>query len=93
LPAPSQRGSATTGRSTAARLATDWHERRLARLVRRVETRLPFAGFPHASAVVAEGCRAFADDERFRRRLAALLLGDLVGRDALDAVRAAFLAA
>jgi len=78
---------------TAARLVTDWHVRRLARLVQRIEAQLPFAGFPRASAVVADGCRAFETDERFRSQLAALLLGDLVGRDALDAVGAAFLAA
>jgi SEC-C motif len=76
--------------ASAARLQTDWHRRRLARLVRRVERQLPFDGFPRANAAVRSGCEAFADDEQVRRRLGAMLLGDLIGRDQLDALRDQF---
>jgi hypothetical protein len=79
--------------ATAARLQTDWHRRRLARLVRRVQRQLPFDGFPRASAAVLSGCEAFAVDEQARRRLGAMLLGDLIGRDELEAMRAMLFAA
>jgi SEC-C motif-containing protein len=62
----------------AARRSTDWHRRRLARLVRRVERQLPFARLPRASAAVAAGCAEFAADEHARRRLAAMLLSDVI---------------
>ncbi len=73
--------------ATAARLATDWHRRRLTRLVARVELQLPFAGLPKASASVGRGCERFAADNATRSRLAAVLLGDMVGLDQFDALR------
>ena len=76
----------------AARRTTDWHGRRLARLVERIERQLPFDGFPRASAAIKAGCNQFAADEPFRRRLAATLLGDLVGREQLRELRALFAA-
>lgn len=78
---------------TADRLWTDWHRRRLARLVGRVEAQLPFVGFPRASGAIAVACERCATDADFRRNLAAELLGDMVGRDLLQTVRARFLAA
>ena len=68
-----------TGRSIAAiadRLATDWHDARLAALVGRLASRLPIAGFPSASAALAAACRAFERDKTVRRRLRAELLLD-----------------
>jgi len=64
--------------TVAANRTTDWHRRRLARLVRRVERHLPFEGLPRASAAIASGCTEFAADEHSRLRLAAMLLGDLI---------------
>jgi hypothetical protein len=76
----------------ATDLATGWHERRSAQLVKRVERQLPFTGFPRGSAAIGAGCQAFASDEAFRRRLAATLLGDLVGSGLIDALRAKLVA-
>ena len=76
----------------AARNVTDWHARRLAKLVRRIEGQLPFDGFRRASAAIRAGCERFAVDELFRRWLAATLLGDLVGRQRLGELRALFAA-
>ncbi len=64
--------------AVAANRTTDWHRRRLARLVGRVERRLPFEGLPRASAAIAAGCTEFAADEHSRLRLAAMLLSDLI---------------
>ena len=76
----------------AARCTTDWHRRRLARLVARIGEQLPYEGFPRASAAILTGCEQFAADEAFRLRLAATLLSDLVGRDQLRELRALFAA-
>lgn len=76
----------------ASRRTTHWHRRRLARLVARIEARLPFEGFPRASAAILSGCEQFAADEAFRLRLAATLLGDLVGYEQLRELRALFAA-
>lgn len=76
----------------APTLTTPWHERRLARLVVRVEKQLPFDGFPRASAAIRAGCEEFASDEAFRRRLAATLLGDMVGNALLRELRASLVA-
>ncbi len=79
-------------RITAPRLVTEWHRRRLARIVGRIERQLPFEGFPRASAAIQAGCGQFAADERFRARLAATLLGDMVGSEQLRELRALFAA-
>lgn len=79
--------------STAVELASDWHRRRLARLVARIERALPLPAFPKASAAIRRGCEQFAVDDATRARLAATLLGDMVGRETLDTVRAGLLAA
>ena len=75
-----------------ARCTTDWHRRRLARLVARIGEQLPYEGFPRASLAIVSGCEQFAADEAFRLRLAATLLGDMVGHDQLRALRALFAA-
>ena len=77
----------------AAREVTDWHARRLTRLVERLERQLPFEGFPRASAAIRAECEQFAADESFRRGLASRLLGHLVGRQQIDELRAALFAA
>ena len=77
----------------APRLTTPWHERRMARLVERVERQLPFTEFPRASAAIRAGCETFAVDQGFRQRLAATLLGDMVGRDLLRGLRTRLAAA
>lgn len=77
----------------AARCTTDWHRRRLARLVRRVRKQLPYEGFPRASAAIMAGCEQFEAAEAFRLRLSASLLGDLVGRDLTRRLRAELFAA
>lgn len=79
--------------TVTARLATDWHARRLQRLVRRVERSLPFAGFPSASAAIAQGCAAFGEDEAVRRRLAEIMLEDMAGRETVRQLRASLAAA
>jgi hypothetical protein len=76
----------------AARCMTDWHRRRLARLVARVNEQLPYEGLPRASTAILSGCGQFAADEQFRLRLAATLLGDMMGRDQLRELRALFAA-
>jgi len=76
----------------AARGVTDWHRRRLARLVARIGEQLPYEGFPRASAAILSGCEQFAADGAFRLRLAAILLGDMVGRDQIRELRALFAA-
>jgi len=63
----------------AARLWSQPHERRLARLVERLRKQLPFAASATASAVLTEACAAYASDENVRTRLAALLLADSLG--------------
>ena len=68
--------------------ATDWHARRLARIVRRVEAQLPFEGLAEATENVRADCVRFAEDEAFRADLAATLLSDLVGRPLIEAFRA-----
>ena len=73
--------------ATAGRLTTQWHRRRLARLVGRVEHELPLDGFPLASAAIRSGCERFVADDGVRRRFAAILLGDMVGRDTLLPLR------
>jgi hypothetical protein len=94
--APSPTGSTTNGYderwneilgATATRLANKWHRRRLARLVARVDRRVPFAGFPRARAAVRRGCERFAADDAARAQLAATLLADMVGRDQVHALR------
>jgi SEC-C motif len=76
----------------AARCTTDWHRRRLARLVVRIGEQLPYEGFPRASTAIRAGYEQFAADEAFGLRLAATLLGDMVGRDQLRELRALFAA-
>ena len=76
----------------AARWATDWHHRRLANLVARIGDQLPREGYPQASVAILAGCEQFASDERVRLRLAATLLGDLIGRDDVERIRALFAA-
>jgi hypothetical protein len=71
----------------AARLLTDWHRRRLARLVARVAQQLPLHGFPHASTAIEAGCVQFASDRALEPRLAATLLEDMVGRDWFGSLR------
>ncbi|MGH3104082.1 MAG: SEC-C metal-binding domain-containing protein [Gaiellaceae bacterium] len=66
--------------SEAARLGGEWHRERLAALVERLRSRLPFEDFPAASTALAAACEAFARDEDVRRRLAASLLADSLGR-------------
>jgi len=78
---------------TAARRTTDWHRRRLARLVWRVRKQLPYEGFPRASTAILSGCDQFVAAKAFRLRLAATLLGDMVGRDLTQRLRAALFAA
>ena len=74
--------------ATAAHLATDWHRARLGQLVQTRQAQLPFPGFPRASKAIRDGCERFTGDETFRARLAAILLGTLIGRDQLIALRA-----
>lgn len=57
-------------------LATKWHRRRLALLVRRLRAQLPIGGFPHASEVLTRACAEFERHKRVRTRLATLLLED-----------------
>jgi hypothetical protein len=78
--------------AAAADLETRWHRARLAQLVGRLRDRLPPAGHPAASAVLTEACDQFARDQVFRRRLATLLLSDMLGT-VHDARAAASLAA
>jgi hypothetical protein len=54
------------------------HERRLARLVRRVEMQLENVERPAARDLLTEACAAFHRDQGTRRRLASLLLADSV---------------
>ena len=80
-----------TGRSIAAiadRLATDWHDARLAALVGRLASRPPIAGFPSASAALTAACRAYERDKTVRRRLRAELLLDSL-TTVFEALRAA----
>lgn len=60
----------------AKRLARRWHKRRLAELVGRLASQLPFSDYPAASAALALACEAFEHDRGVRARLAAALLGD-----------------
>jgi hypothetical protein len=76
----------------AGALATDWHRRRLARLVGRIERWLPFAGLPRAGAAVAEACAEFASEEGFRQRLLVATLEDVAGRDLFRQLRASLAA-
>ena len=68
------------------------HERRLARLVRRLQARVHPVDRPGASQLLTDACAAFEGDEKVRRRLAALLLVDSVDllppAEELDAVAA-----
>jgi hypothetical protein len=66
--------------AAAARLGDGWHDERLRALVARIQERLPFDGYPEASQVLEAACRAFDADTTVRRRLAAALLGDSLGR-------------
>lgn len=72
----------------ADRLWSEWHDRRLAELLRRVRAQLPMPGFPAASAAVEAACRAARDDRRVLIRLRAELLLDAFPT-AADAVRLA----
>jgi hypothetical protein len=54
------------------------HERRLARLVRRLQARVRPVDRPGASQLLTDACAAFEGDEKVRRRLAALLLVDSI---------------
>jgi hypothetical protein len=60
----------------AARLVTDEHRDRLARLVRRLHASLPFPGFAVVSELVGEACAEFERDPAVRGELALWLLGD-----------------
>lgn len=60
----------------AKRLANRWHKRRLAELVGRLASQLPFSDYPAASAALASACAAFERDRGVRVRLAAALLAD-----------------
>lgn len=60
----------------AGRLATEWHDERLATLVARLAGHLPFRGRPAASAALAGACETLARDPELRARLAAFLLGE-----------------
>jgi hypothetical protein len=64
----------------AARLGDDWHDERLLQLVGRLRGRLPIDGRPEASRMLEAACRAVDADATLRRRLAAMLLGDSLGR-------------
>jgi SEC-C motif len=57
-------------------LWSEWHEQRLAELVRRVRGRLPVAEFPAASSGIEAACSAFERDRRVRTRLRAETLLD-----------------
>lgn len=72
----------------AERLWSDWHEHRLDKLVRRLQTRLPISGFPTASAAIETACRTFQTDHSVRTRLRAELLLDALPTG-VDAVRLA----
>jgi hypothetical protein len=54
------------------------HERRLARLVRRLQARVHLVDRPGASEFLTDACAAFEGDEKVRRRLESLLLVDSV---------------
>jgi hypothetical protein len=77
----------------AAGAATEWHARRLARLVERARRRLPYDGFPATTAAVSAGCERFDADTASRARLAALLLEDTIGTSTAEETREALLAA
>jgi hypothetical protein len=64
--------------AAAADLETRWHRDRLELLVGRLRERLPIESHPVASAVLADACERFRSDTVFRRRLAALLLSDML---------------
>lgn len=73
----------------ADRMLTEDHRRRLALLVERVRRQLPVRDSQEASAALERACEAFASDEGFRDRLAALLLGEsLEWLEDLDEARA-----
>ncbi|MGD0713916.1 MAG: SEC-C metal-binding domain-containing protein [Gaiellaceae bacterium] len=63
-------------RAAAERLATEWHEERLAVLVERVRERLPDPSYPLASAALANACARVAADRKLASRLRAELLLD-----------------
>ena len=63
----------------AAQLWSPRHERRLARLVQRLRSRLGVADRPTASAVLRDACAAFERQEDVRTKLATLLLADSLG--------------
>jgi hypothetical protein len=71
---PFDRGAALT--RVADDLWGEWHEQRLAVLVRRVRTRVPVAGYPAASFAIESACRAFEHDADVRHRLRSELLLD-----------------
>jgi hypothetical protein len=62
-------------------LSRSWserHERRLSRLVRRLHGQLKLVESAAARELLHDACVAFERDEHVRRRLAAMLLADLV---------------
>jgi SEC-C motif len=62
--------------AVAEQLWSEWHEQRLAELVRRLGERLPVPNHPRASAALEAACGAFERDDRAGRRLRAELLLD-----------------
>lgn len=78
IPAPSLDAGRrlTVARAEAKRRWTPLRERRLARLVRRVERQLPARRFGRASDALDRACEAFAADAELRLTVAALLLAD-----------------
>ena len=67
------------GEAVAAEASSRWtddHRARLDLLLERVRRQLPVAGRPLASAALAAACDAYANDERIRDTLPALLLED-----------------
>jgi hypothetical protein len=63
-------------RAEAKRRWTLLRERRLSRLVRRVERQLPLGAFGRASEALSRACEAFDGDAELRLTVAALLLAD-----------------
>jgi hypothetical protein len=66
----------STVERTTARLLTDEHRLRLARMVARLEARLPDGESSAASEAIRAACAAFGSDAPVRADLAALLLAD-----------------
>jgi hypothetical protein len=72
----------------AERMTTGWHRERLEWLVARLRAQA-IGPYAKAAAAIAEGCARFERDEELRRRLAAMLLADSLGRVRLAELEAA----